>query len=233
LKGGAPTVRNAPPTATRKGGDPTMPHVLAKKIARRVLDGEYAAGHNLREIPLAEEFGVGRSSVREALRILERDGVVVIEPRRGASVTRLTTDELIEIYQIRGVLLGLAMAMFCTRHGAADQKWIEARFLEMESVAARDGHEGGAHHAELSTDMARYIIERSGNERLHSLLMQVSLQIARYTRVGLSAPERRAGSRDNWREVVAAMARRDSSAAEAMGRKLVADTLRFALAQLV
>lgn len=230
---GTPTVRNASPSARRASiCNPTMPHVLAEKIAQRVINGEYAAGDSLREIPLAGEFGVGRSTVREALRILERDGVVVVEPRRGASVTRLSTDELIEIYQIRGVLLGLAMAMFCTRYGAADLKWLEARLREMEGQAARDGNDDGARHADWSADMTRYIVERSGNERLYQLLMQMSLQIARYTRVGLSAPERRAGSLDTWREVVAAIARRDSAAAEAMGRKLVADTLRFALARL-
>ena len=217
---------------TPEAANPTMPHMLAEKIAQRVIDGSYVGGDNLREIPLAAEYGVGRSTVREALRILERDGVVVIEPRRGASVTQLNTDELIEIYQIRGVLLGLAMSMYCTRHTKNDAAWIAARFQEMERAGTHGRDAEGVRHAQLSTDMTLYIVDHAGNARLKQLLTQMSLQIARYTRVGLSAPERRAGSRENWKQVVDAMSRRDAAAAEALGRKLVSDTLRFALSQL-
>ena len=64
--------------------NPTVAVQLARDIAKRIIAGHYAPGANLREVPLAEEFGVSRTSLREALRILERDGVVRIEPRRGA-----------------------------------------------------------------------------------------------------------------------------------------------------
>ncbi len=210
----------------------TMAIQLAARIAQRIIDGDYAPGSNLREIPLAEAFQVGRSSVREALRILERDGVVRIEPRYGASVTRLSTDELVEVYQVRSVLLGLAMGMFCSACDDAQVRWLETRYREMSSIKSDDQHQAAARHAEISAGMARFIFNGSGNRLLIQLLSRMSLQIARYTLVGLSAPRRREQSCITWGRVIAALQARDAKAAERCGRKLVRDNLRFALSRI-
>lgn len=211
---------------------PTVANQVAQELARRVVDGRYAPGASLREVPLAEEFGVSRSSVREALRILERDGVASIAPHRGASVTRLTTDELIDIYQVRTVLLGLAFALGSERCSDADVEWLAARVGDMRKAARQDDRRGNARHAEISAAMALYLIRRAGNRRLEQLLTQMSAQIARYTRLGLSTPDRRRQSLASWEQVLDAMKRRDAAAAERLGRKLVTDTLRFALGRI-
>ena len=208
---------------------PTVANKLATDLSERIIDGRYPPGTSLREVPLAEEFGVSRSSVREALRILERDGVVKIEPHRGASVTRLTTDELIEIYQVRRVLLGLAMAMAHEHCTEADLAWLDARCADMEVAGRQDNARAGSMHAQISADMALRALRLAGNKRLEQLLTQMSAQIARYTRLGLSAPQRRTQSLQTWRALVRALGRHDSAEAEQLGRRLVSDTLRFAL----
>jgi DNA-binding GntR family transcriptional regulator len=213
-------------------GVPTVANQLATELSKRVLEGRYLPGANLREVPLAEEFGVSRSSIREALRILERDGVVGIEPHRGASVTRLSTDELIEIYQVRTVLLGLAMALCCARCTDADVYWLAKRLAEMKTAGRHSDERAGAQHASVSAEMALYIVGRTGNARLERLFTQMSAQIARYTRLGLSSAERRAQSLQTWGEAVDAMRRRDAADAEQAGRTLVTDTFRFALGRI-
>jgi DNA-binding GntR family transcriptional regulator len=205
---------------------------LAQDIARRIIAGVYAPGSSLREIPLAEAYGVSRTSIREAFRILERDGVVTIEPRHGASVTRLNTDELVEVYQVRSVLLGLAMAMFCSQCSEDQVHWLETRYVQMKALPGGEQKQAAARHAEISAGMARYIFEGSGNQLLTQLLSRMSLQIARYTLVGLSAPKRRAQSIATWGQVMMAIRSRDAKAAERYGRKLVKDNLRFALSQI-
>jgi len=211
---------------------PTVANRLAAELSQRVLDGRYPPGAGLRELPLAEEFGVSRGSIREALRILERDGVVRIEPHRGASVTRLSTDELIEIYQVRTVLLGLAMALFCARCTDAEVAWLDRRLAEMQAASRHPDERAGAMHAEISAGMALYIVGRSGNARLERLLTQMSPQIARYTRLGLSSSNRRAQSLQTWGAVVDGLRRRDGAEAERAGRRLVTDTFRFALGRI-
>lgn len=212
-----------------EANQPTVANKLAAELSERIIDGRYPPGTSLREVPLAEEFAVSRSSVREALRILERDGVAKIEPHRGASVTRLTTDELIEIYQVRRVLLGLAMALAQERCTETDLAWFDARCADMEAAGRLDDARAGSTHADISAAMALRILRLSGNKRLEQLLTQMSAQIARYTRLGLSAPQRRAQSLQTWRALVRALARRDGLEAEQLGRQLVNDTLRFAL----
>lgn len=212
--------------------NPTRPQVLAVAIAQKILEGTYRPGEGLREIRLTAAFEASRSSIREALRILERDGVVTITPRHGAAVTRLTTDELLEIYQVRCVLLGLAMALLCARREPADVKWLGDKLEAMASGSGRDARQQATRHAMLSADMARYVIERSGNALLAALLTRMSLQIARYTLLGLSSPVRRAESIASWRLALAAIEARDSGQAEQIGRKLVQDNLRFTIQQL-
>jgi DNA-binding GntR family transcriptional regulator len=222
----------SPPSTAADLPAPTVANQLAAELSRRIVEGHYAPGASLREVPLAGEFGVSRSSVREALRILERDGVARIEPHRGASVTRLSTDELIEIYQVRTALLGLAMALACERCTDDDVTWLRRRFAAMRTAGKRDDERAGALHATISAEMALHLMRLAGNRRLEQLLTQMAAQIARYTRVGLSTPERRAQSVHTWQQVVEAMAQRDAASAERLGRKLVTDTLRFALGRI-
>src|SRR5919204_2708887 len=80
----------------------------ADGIRERLLAGDYAPGQRLIEVELVEELQVGRNTVREALARLASDGVVKIEPHRGASVPRLSVKELEELYAVREVLEGLA-----------------------------------------------------------------------------------------------------------------------------
>lgn len=219
-------------TQAASTANPTIAQRIAEKLAQRIADDEFEAGRKLREIPLAEEYGVGRSSIREALRILEREGVVSIEPRLGASVKALSTDELIQIYQIRAVLLGLAMSMFAARRRDDDHRWLVSRYREMEALPPAKP-DSARRHAAISAGMANLIVRKCGNARLETLFQQMSLQVSRYTRVGLSVEERREESRATWREAVDAIGRGDSEAAERLGRKLVTDLLRFALSRLV
>ena len=231
------TDRPRPRPGDLAGRDPdaaqtTVANQLAAELSRRIVEGRYAPGASLREIPLAEEFGVSRSSVREALRILERDGVARIEPHRGASVTRLTTDELIEIYQVRTVLLGLAMALGCEHRTDEDVAWLTRQVAAMKAAGRHADDSAGALHATISAAMATHVIRLAGNRRLEQLLTQMSAQIARYTRVGLSSRERRGQSLETWQQLVDALGRRDAATAERLGRKLVTDTLRFALRRI-
>lgn len=212
--------------------DPTTANRIAGLIASRVLDSQIAPGARLREIPLAQEFGVSRGSIREALRILERDGVVRIEARRGAQVTRLSTDELIEIFQVRTVLLGLAMALFCDQCEDSDLEWMKGRLDRMKRAMREPDPKAAAIHAEASTDMVLRALSRGGNERLGRMLTQMSAQVARYTRLGLSSRERRRESLETWRALVQALEQRDTKAAERGGRTLVTNTFRYALGQI-
>src|SRR5437762_768555 len=85
----------------------SLPDQIAARLSERIVSGAYLPGQRIMEQALAAEFAVSRGPVREALRILERDGLVTILPRRGALVSDLSISEVKEIFDIRAMLNGL------------------------------------------------------------------------------------------------------------------------------
>ncbi len=196
------------------------------------MKNEIAPGASLREVPLANFFGVSRSSVREALRILERDGVVSIQPRHGAKVTELSPAEMAEIYQIRAALLGVACALFAQECDESTLQFLDETLAKMNAIQAESEQTHALEHAVLSANMAKHICAHCKNKKLANLLNQMSLQIARYTTLGLSATLRREQSLENWRLLLAALHKNDESSANQYGQKLVHDNLAYALSVL-
>jgi DNA-binding GntR family transcriptional regulator len=104
-------------------------------ITNRILEGRIGPGEKLTEVSLAEQMGVSRSPVREALRALSRDGLITIEPRRGAFVSDLHRDDAADLYVCR-----LLLEPECTRLAAEaldDQRaeLLTAIFAKMQAAA--------------------------------------------------------------------------------------------------
>lgn len=81
---------------------------VTNSIRKAILSGKLAPGERLTEIALAKTFGVSRNPVREALRVLEVEGIVEINPRKGARVVLLSTEEIQEIIELRAELEGMS-----------------------------------------------------------------------------------------------------------------------------
>jgi DNA-binding GntR family transcriptional regulator len=90
--------------------------LVVKELRERILGGVIAAGERLVEGRLSAELGVSRMPVREALRQLAAEGLVTIEPRRGASVTRFSDHQMRELVVVRATLEGLNARLAAQRH---------------------------------------------------------------------------------------------------------------------
>ena len=99
----------------------SLREVIADEVRTAILDGRFQPGERLVEDRLAAAYGVSRNPVREALRALEGEGLVVVKPRRGAFVATLSGDEAHEIIELRAALEGLS-ARLAARRGAAATK---------------------------------------------------------------------------------------------------------------
>jgi DNA-binding GntR family transcriptional regulator len=95
---------------------PSTAELLAADLRRQILDGDPAAGERLRERELVERYGVARHTLRAALRQLAGEGLVTIEPHRGASVTRLGPEEVRGLYELRTALELEAAHLALERH---------------------------------------------------------------------------------------------------------------------
>jgi DNA-binding GntR family transcriptional regulator len=90
---------------------PTIVEQVVKELRHLILSGELRPGERLVEERLTEQFGISRPPLREALRLLARDGLVQTVPRRGSIVTPLTADDVREIYSLRWALERLAIEL--------------------------------------------------------------------------------------------------------------------------
>lgn len=107
----------------------SLAELIVKELRPRIWDGQIPAGNRLTEMDLAQEFQVSRSSVREALHLLEHEGLVEIIPRRGAFVRRYTAQDLEDLYAARLLLETYAFEEAChkiTEEGYQDLMHIVA-----------------------------------------------------------------------------------------------------------
>ena len=219
-------------------GSPTgapLTHSLAEQIAARlsarIIDGVYAPGQRVMEQAVSAEFAVSRGPVREALRLLEKDGLVTILPRRGAQVTRLSIAEVREIFDIRAALNGLR-----DREIAEDPD--RGRLLPMleEKVAqlTRLARDAGAaeEYVETVFELNRLLNEAAPNRRLRAILSSLALQTLRYSRLGLSTAERRQQSVANWQRLVKAVREGNGLEAQRAAERRVLDSRDAAIGEL-
>jgi DNA-binding GntR family transcriptional regulator len=129
----------------------TAPDGIVSALRADILSGAIAPGTMLRQVALAERFGVSRIPVRDALRSLEVEGLVTVEPNRGASVIRFTVPDLREIYDLRRLLEGDLMLRATRRMGPGHVSAIEAALAQAEAGAGGEnsGARDDALHAAL------------------------------------------------------------------------------------
>ena len=108
-------------------------------LKRRILDNEWPAGHLALEQELAEELGMSRTPIREALIRLEKEGLVEVRPRHGMRVLGISAEDMEEIYEILTCLESMA-AELVARHGLTDEQRTELNTAvnDMDTALAQD-----------------------------------------------------------------------------------------------
>jgi DNA-binding GntR family transcriptional regulator len=123
---------------------------LAAELRREILDGELVPGAWLRERELCEAYGVARHSLRAALRTLAAEGLVRIEPHRGAHVAELTSDDVRQLYELRAALELEAAHLALERNGGRLPAEVHAALARLETACAGDDWSAvNEAHAEL------------------------------------------------------------------------------------
>ncbi|WP_299518811.1 GntR family transcriptional regulator [uncultured Serinicoccus sp.] len=109
-----------------------------QELSRQILDHQLAPGQRLIERELIDRFEVSRATVRETLRQLAAEGLVQIQPRRGAVVRAIDSDEARDLYRLRAAIEGLLVETFVERAGVADVQRLQEA-LDALDVAVEDG----------------------------------------------------------------------------------------------
>lgn len=153
---------------TRLGGDPieSMSDQVVSRLQRQILSGEIAIGTWLRHGAIAEEFGVSRTPVREALRILAAQGTVTIVPNRGARVNGQSGQDIREIGEVRADLEGLAAALAADRMNDEQVARMTDSWQSFRTTLDRPAAEQAAAWVEANEVFHSVIVEAAGNPHL-------------------------------------------------------------------
>ncbi len=128
----------------------------------------FVPGQRLVEADITQATGASRSKVREALQRLESEGLVLIEEFKGASVRRVTLEEVRQIYRARIALEGISARDFAERASPGQRAQLAGLMAELESAVAEAAHD---RFNRLNADWHGLIIEGSGNELVAGILV--------------------------------------------------------------
>ena len=151
--------------------------VVFNTLRQGILTGILAPGERLLEIHLAERLGVSRTPIREAIRMLELEGLVTMAPRRGAEVARISKDDIRDVLEVRLVLDSLATKLACER---ITPEQIEELRSAAEGFAQATRTGDVTQIAQADVRFHDVILAASHNKRLVQMVNNLAERIYRY-----------------------------------------------------
>lgn len=151
--------------------------VVFNTLRQAILIGELKPGERLMEIHLADRLGVSRTPIREAIRKLELEGLVVMIPRKGAQVAKITEKNLKDVLEVRRALDMLAVRLACERMSEEDKQELGKACDEFAKVVKKNDTK------EITEADVRFhdiILKSTGNDRLIQLVNNLAEQLYRY-----------------------------------------------------
>lgn len=192
--------------------------VVCESLRDAIRKGILKPGQRIMEIKLAEELGVSRTPVREAIRKLELEGYVVMMPRRGTYVADMSIRDINEIFEIRTALESLSNGL-AAEHITEDELEHLQRLLVVIGGYIKEYEDGPDREAAMDkivkTDIEFHdlLYHAARNNRLVGIISNLRDQLTRFRTLSMSYPGRLEATLDEHREIVETIANSDGRAA--------------------
>jgi DNA-binding GntR family transcriptional regulator len=190
--------------------------VVGEALREAIINGTLKPGERLMEIQLADELGVSRTPIREAIRRLELEGFLVMVPRRGTYVADLSIKDINEVFEIRTALDVLAA-------GLAAERITEDELEKMERLLVQIGEYIEISDAEKIVEADEQfhdvLYQASRNDRLVGIICNLREQFTRFRTISMAYPGRIKKTLDEHRHLVEAIAQRDVEVAQQCARE--------------
>jgi len=178
---------------------PTRATAAADELRRRILEGDYPAGMQLRQAVLAEELGISRIPFREALILLEAEGLVQLEAHKGAVVAGFSPEEVEELFEFRALLEPALLEKSAPHLTDADYAELDAILREYSDELRT--HNPGRWGA-LNTELHSLLYRRAQSPRMLATADQLLKSTDRFTRMQLYYTDGRARAEKEHLEIV-------------------------------
>jgi len=151
--------------------------IVYEELKMQILTGKIVPGVRMMEEELAKDMGVSRTPIREAIRKLEKEGLVTIEPRRGAYVSEMSVKDMLDILEVRQNMEGLAAYFAATR---MNRKQLNALKLASESYNRAVIENSTADMIQHDTEFHRIIVDSCNNKILVQMVAQLQELVLRF-----------------------------------------------------
>jgi DNA-binding GntR family transcriptional regulator len=184
--------------------------IVYEELKMQILTGKIIPGTRMMEVELAEDMGVSRTPIREAIRKLEKEGLVTIEPRKGAYASQISTDDMVEILEVRQNMEGLA-AFFAASRMKPEQLRVLREVEEAYNKAVEDGNT--AEMIRYDSKFHKLIVESSNNKILIKMVEQLQETVLRFRYLYYDDFKRAEKMPEEHQMIVDAIANKNSEAA--------------------
>ena len=188
---------------------------VAERLRQRIFSHELPPGTWVDEQALAEHYGISRTPLREALKVLASEGLVTLKPRRGCYVTEISERDLDEVFTVMSMLEGECARTSATKASAADLERLRAIHTDLENAAAA-GDIDGFFEANQAFHLALH--EIADNRWLLQVIEDLRKVIKLSRHHSLFSEGRLAQSLAEHRDILQALLARDGSRAEELMR---------------
>lgn len=192
---------------------PSLVSRIAIEVGAEIIEGIRQPGDDLNSVELSKRYRTSRTPIREALMLLEKEGLVDVPPRKRPRVASPGLDEIREIYRARATLFAMVAAETARSIDQAGLDRLRAGFREME-LAYRAGDFNAFVWANV--DFYELNTQLAGNLTVKRILDSLLLRTARLRRLSLARPGRMARSYDDHARLIAAYEDRDAQLAAAL-----------------
>jgi DNA-binding GntR family transcriptional regulator len=184
---------------------------VAERLRQRIFAHELPPGTWIDEQALAIDYGISRTPLREALKVLASEGLVTLKPRRGCYVTEISERDLDEIFPMMAMLEGRCALEAAEKARPEDIARLDSLHAQLEKHAGNDNREG---FFEVNQEFHRFIQELAGNRWLMQVIQDLR-KVLKLTRLhSLSLEGRLQQSVDEHRQIMAGFKARDAKRAE-------------------
>jgi DNA-binding GntR family transcriptional regulator len=190
--------------------------IVFESLREAIINGNLEPGERMMEIQLADEMGVSRTPVREAIRKLELEGFVVMIPRKGAYVAGISLKDIADVFEIRAALESLAAALAAERITEEELESLECSLVKVAECTEADDLEA---LITVDTDFHDILYKASRNERLVQIVSNLREQIQRFRMTSLSQPGRMKDAMEEHRKLVEALSERNIELARTLARE--------------
>lgn len=150
------------PPARAERAQQGLAHGISEQLQRLIYSGEIAPGERLNEAALALRMGTSRGPIREAIRMLTGIGLVMAVPNRGVFVRQISVREMLEIYELRALLLGFAAEQAAEHLSEADRQQFEQLLDGMDAACEADD---GQRYYQLNLQFHALLMAQCRNQR--------------------------------------------------------------------